>query len=417
MALNIPMPPANFGGGLLQGLVTGRAAKQNKQLMDQNWQKHLQDLAIKQQEQARLEQLFPLQQQLMNAQIQQAMGAAAKSNMLARLYAGDEGYDSGMAGYTQPQSGTGQLSTMGGQYSNPPNQMGISNPGEAPPTNLPPTNEDYSALERQIREAQTNPNFGQRAPLSEYAKGKEVVLNEGDPRKRGLDRIAGAPGFQNVQTNFDTDGNLIKMYPSGRVTMTPVGSSAQEKQQREVTTAQTKERNKQDEKYRAENLQSIEDAQQSLSDIKQANDLLGEPGTEQYDYATSALGPIDSRTPPLRTGTRLFVGEFERLAGRLKSNIARLEKGATSDKERAMIDKAEISRPDPWTVNKGKLLAQEKYMRKLIERKVMIADLMDKGYSRNDAMKISMKQIPLEENKNANENQSSSLEDPLGIRS
>lgn len=173
-----------------------------------------------------------------------------------------------------------------------------------------------------------------------------------------------------------------------------------EKMVREVETTRSKEKSKIDEKYRAENLESLEAAQDSLSDLNQAQQLLGKPGTPQYDYATSAMGYIDSKSPAIRKGTREFRGEFDRLAGRMKANIARLEKGATSDKERAMIDKAEISDSDSWTVASGKLIAQEKYLKRLIERKTKIEDLLDLGYPRAKALEISMKETPFSNENN-----------------
>ncbi len=164
---------------------------------------------------------------------------------------------------------------------------------------------------------------------------------------------------------------------------------------REIYTGAAKERNKLNEKYRSENLASLEAAQDSLADVQQAESLLGEPGTPEYDYATSALGPLDSKTPAIREGTRKFRGEFNRLAGRMKANIARLEKGATSDKEREMFDKAEISESDTWTTAKGKLAAQNQYLQRLSKRKMKIEELMDVGYPRSKALEISMKEVPI----------------------
>lgn len=170
--------------------------------------------------------------------------------------------------------------------------------------------------------------------------------------------------------------------------------SPQMKEARELRVASAKESSKQSEKYRAQNLEDLENASNFLSEINQAKTLLGEPGSQQYDYATSALGPLDAKSPAIRKGTRQFRGEFERLAGRMKSNIARLEKGATSDKERAMIDRAEISMDDSWTAAQGKLLAQEKYLNSLIKRKSIIDKLMEDGYSRSKALEIARGETP-----------------------
>lgn len=183
----------------------------------------------------------------------------------------------------------------------------------------------------------------------------------------------------------------------------------EEKAIREIETSRAKEQSKIDQRYRAKNLESLEAGQDVLSELQQAKELLGtppneqtgEPGNKQYDYATSALGPLDVKLPAIRKGTRQFRGEFQRLAGRMKANIARLEKGATSDKERAMIDKAEISEEDSWTTASGKLLAQEKYLKKLIQRKTKIEDLMEMGYPRAKAISIASKETSFTDKDNS----------------
>jgi hypothetical protein len=63
MALNIPMPSLDRSG-LFEGLIAGNQVKDRRQQMQQQWQQHLQDLAIKQQQQQRLAEEFELAKEL-----------------------------------------------------------------------------------------------------------------------------------------------------------------------------------------------------------------------------------------------------------------------------------------------------------------------------------------------------------------
>ncbi len=383
MATRIPLPGAP-GTAFMEGINTGSGMfsrmmqpAMQKQQMGMDWQRHLENLALQEAEQQRLAQqfsqdyalrqaqeqraseLFPYQRKNLEAESRYHGARADKASFMQDLLTQFMG-QSGQGGMPQPQ-------TM--QQPQFPFGQGVGLPDQ--PAQVP-----------------------DRAQTIQGLSGNKVHP------------------FVAAQIKKETgwDPNSLNPYEKQQMEL----DTHAKKQGIEVGTAKVKERSKLEEQYRADNLQSLEDAHQSLSDINQVNDLLGQPGTQQYEYATSALGPLDSKMPALRTGTRLFRGEFERLAGRLKSNIARLEKGATSDKERAMIDKAEISDSDTWTTAKGKLNAQEKYLKNLINRKKIIADLLDQGHSREESLNMAMKQAPLDPS--GGSQASSSLEDPLGIR-
>jgi hypothetical protein len=99
MAFNIPLPPANFGSGLMEALAQGRATKHNRDQLAQQWKKHLDDVRIAEMQQQRLAEQFemekqlhpykiaayeqqaslaPFQHQLMQAKIQSALANAQK---------------------------------------------------------------------------------------------------------------------------------------------------------------------------------------------------------------------------------------------------------------------------------------------------------------------------------------------------
>lgn len=389
MAFNIPMPPANFGGGLLEGLVTGIAAKQNRQSMEQDWQKHLQNLALRQQQEARLRQLFPHELALLQAQTQQAQGAAAKSNMFARLLAGDEGYNSGMP----PPTG------MDNYVPPPPNVMGIGNPGEGPPTNLPPTNEDYSALERQIKEAQTNPNYGQKGPLNEYEKGKETVINPGNPRLRGLDNVAGLPGGTKIHTHYDADGNLIKMYPSGKVTVTPYGKTAQEKGIIETAKKGEQEKNKLNIKEQHDLSKEIPIAESKLEKAERLLDILEKQPQvkEWFGVPTPLMSPETAMNLRARGINDELFGEMQTLFADL---VAPMSQELSTRGLATALNFAIGSKPsflEEYTTAKGKTKAIVDKMRKSLEiEKKRLAELS--GQKTNDGMlrgRINGKETPV----------------------
>lgn len=63
MALNIPMP-SNDRSGLFKGLLYGDQTRQAREQLQQDWQKHLEDMEIKQIQQARLAEELEMQRQL-----------------------------------------------------------------------------------------------------------------------------------------------------------------------------------------------------------------------------------------------------------------------------------------------------------------------------------------------------------------
>lgn len=70
MASRIPLPGFN-GSGLLEGLMAGRKmqaqrlqGQQNQQQLEQQWQQHLHNLAVREQQQARLAEQFAMEQEL-----------------------------------------------------------------------------------------------------------------------------------------------------------------------------------------------------------------------------------------------------------------------------------------------------------------------------------------------------------------
>jgi hypothetical protein len=84
MALNIPMPNLDRNG-IFEGLIAGNQIQDRRRQMQQDWQQHLSDLAIKQQQQERLAEEFELVKQLHPFKLQALQQTATNQSNLAPL--------------------------------------------------------------------------------------------------------------------------------------------------------------------------------------------------------------------------------------------------------------------------------------------------------------------------------------------
>lgn len=378
MALNIPLP-SNDRSGLFQGLLYGHQRQDRQSQLQQEWQQHLQDMEVKRvqqeiqhQQQARLAELQPyvIQQYVQQAEkhpyIIQQYEEASKLAPLERQF---------------KESQINNLISEAAQRNFDQEFVRKFMNGQNGPQGMP-----------------GQPDMQQPMPQPNAGPPGMVVGAPGTPSMGNVP----PPSMEQLQNGFG--GQPVHPYIAANMkkltAWDPNAETPQMKSDNKIREAAEREKSKLSEKFRSQNLDSLEAAQDALADVEQADALLGkkplqgEKGSPQYDYATSAMGPVDARSPAIREGTRKFRGEFNRLAGRMKANIARLEKGATSDKEREMFDKAEISESDSWTTAKGKLEAQKTYLTRLTERKKKIEDLMEMGYPRAKALEISMKETP-----------------------
>ncbi len=146
---------------------------------------------------ARADELQPLQKLLLGAKTQSAQSNAAWNNMLMGLPNGE--------GAPQQQGGNNQQPMV--NENGEPAQPGMQQP------------QDYSALKQK---------FPINQPQQDVGIGEERLLSKGNPLLHNMDRYAGIKGVPPVQTHYDTNGNLITRYPSGKVTMQKVGPSSAE---------------------------------------------------------------------------------------------------------------------------------------------------------------------------------------------
>jgi len=326
---------------------------QEKQLSDaqraQQLRQHLDNLAIQKQSQARLNQLQPLQMALLNAKQQQAMANAQKAQMWSQLFGGQQN-----SNMQAPLEGQGQVPQVTQQ-------------------------ENSSSLQNALQ-SQT-----QNTPTS-IGQPKEQIINEGDPRRYGLDKLAGMPGVPKVETQIDKDGNLIKIFPSGRITKERVGSSAEEIA---TNTAMGK--------YKADAYSNAVDSSQALGD-QQANLERLVTVLENQPNASEIIGPMNKNLTQLfgSDEDKAILGDVMAATGNVVLEAAKNIKGAFTGRDQSLINSMKPNASDSYPVFLGKLKGMGELTELSKHRAELYADLLHQGYAPHRALKIAQEQTKIE---------------------
>lgn len=347
MALNIPMPSANFGGQVSQNSQNLFNELMNKQMREkqlaQQAKQHADSLEIQRQQQARLNQLAPIQQQLMTAKMQKAIADAKKAEMWTQLLSRQPSADQ-----------MGQIGNQAEQKVDN-NDIGqsfipsISNDYQqetAPP--------DQSTLINALQ-AMNNPGKTQNVSPGKIGDEQEVIVKPGNPQFAHLDRLAGIAGIPNVQMHYE-DGNLITRYPSGKTTMTRVSPSS-------VDQARSKEFAKNDSKIASEmtgllpggitlqrNYQRVNELFNSPLWKQMQNNMLAQYGTD-YGRKASLAAYKNIGTPQEKE----MIGKVQALTNQIVANSASLFKGPFRISEQGLIERMKPTETDPVDVALGKL--------------------------------------------------------------
>ena len=294
MAYNLPntmAPDVSFGKGLDRGTNLYNMLMQHAVQRSQNKR---QDEANK-----RANDLHPLQKSLLGAKTQSAQSNADWNNMLM-----------------------GNSFSRANESSSMPNQSSASNQMIDEEGNPAPQN--FNALKNVFQNKTIPGNNGQQetnqGEVNEPIEQPEVqnnedekVVSQGNPQLHNMDRFAGIKGVPPVQTHYDTNGNLITRYPSGKVTMQKMGPSASQTKANEEQTKLDiiKKASLKEELPQAEELiNKIEHAKQTIEKHK---DLFG-PGVGGLNF----LGGPSQRKRGLKTKEeREAWGEIEDLFGTL----------------------------------------------------------------------------------------------------
>lgn len=378
MALNIPN--VGFSGdALMKGLDTGstlfsrymQPVIQREQLaeqgryhqgslaqqqaeMQQRQQQFLQELALRKQAEARQAMLAPLQQELYKAQAQAAQANAAKARMWADILSG----------------GNGNIPSANEPITN---------------KNVPSENESFIPSIQGTNNQTIQQTIPEQKPnVPEY--GQEVILNQGNPRLYGLDSIAGMQGVAPAQTHYDTEGNLITRYPSGRVTMTHVGKTGAERKFEETLGSVA---GKQYENA-VNTTSALEEQQSNLERL--ASDL------EKYPHPEQVIGPINKHITDI-FGTpeqQKFLGEIASSTGNIVLDAAKGIKGAFTGRDQSLINSLKPNATDRYWTFLGKLKAMGE-LNQLAQRRASIyADLISQKIPPHAALKIAQEKTKVE---------------------
>ena len=258
----------NNSNNALQKIFQGQLEKQKlKELARQ----HQQDYALRQQANARLQQLQPYQIALLKAKAGSAESNAAWNNMLL---------------------GGGQGMPNAGQGGNPNNQ-GAPQPNpqqyDALKNMMQQNFQGQGALRDESQMQQGQPNDQMQQPPQqmqnpEQEQNQVHVLHEGNPQLAFADRFAGIKGIPPAQTHYDNNGNLVTRYPSGRVTIEKVAPSATEQKANEQLNAQNAKDVHEYEQQLPTSVKLLEKIDKSLKIIpKHKKDWFG-PGVLGIDF-------------------------------------------------------------------------------------------------------------------------------------
>lgn len=331
----------NMGSKMLQQLLA-------RQQLEQQGSQFQQQQALREKQAALQAELFPMKKQLTMAQVQQALSNARKAQALGDIYAGAGGgspysnQTSQPQPVQQPQQQNGEQSFM---QSTPFNQ-------EAP---------DFGQSQNDLPGAM---------PLPE-----EVVVSAGDPNRIGMDRLAGMPGFPKIDTKVQ-DGMLIKSYPSGRVTSTPIGLQPGEKKRVETMGA-----------IPAKSYEKATDTLANLDSIQSNLDHIVDV-LQDSPNANNLIGPINQHLAKFfgNPTDQAAVGQIMSATGNIVLDAAKDIKGAFTGRDQTLINSMKPNAGDPYFVFLGKTKGMAELNRMTQNRLSKYADYLSEGMAPHKAL-------------------------------
>jgi hypothetical protein len=154
-----------------------------------------------------------------------------------------------------------------------------------------------------------------------------------------------------------------------------------------------------------ESINALSSAQDMKSKFEYLDQLMASP-----DFK-NAVGPLDEYTTSAfgLPGTRAMAGQIDAVTGDLALAVARLEKGQTSDRERAYIENIKPKRGDTFSRFKGKVDALKRIGNNLEQRHALVSQYIRQGSSAHEALEKAKRETPIIDTKKGSE------KDPLGI--
>jgi len=312
---------------------------------------------------ARNAELQPLQKMLLQAKAQSAASNAAWNNML-----------------------------MGG------GNQGTQTPSE-PISQPSPESQNYDALKGHLQGQgmMANPSNMQQSTVQPEATNQlehERIIEPGNPTLHAMDRFAGIKGIPQAQTHYDTNGNLITRYPSGKVTMQKIGPSARD-------IALQEGFDKQDAKIVGE----LQESSLGAQDLNNSYESLGEAFSNPL-WNTIHTGLLEKGGEKGRRlnldvvrnyGTKEqkdLLAQVETTSNELVSKMAKVFKGPFRIAEQSLIERVKPQAYDTPEAAQAKLLKLREALEKQQYINTRIPDLIRKEHlPANDAFKVAFDEV------------------------
>lgn len=233
---------------------------------------------------------------------------------------------------------------------------------------------------------------------SASSPARVITINQGNPKLSKADELYDQmpithsrfkqliPDIGPLISKNDNTGETIitKRYPSGKITQEVIQTGM-----RPGDVAFQKERAK----GRAQQIKVLEDERGANSDQRDILNKIKNTVEQNYDDFKNVTGPVDSvlaryfGTP----AQQKMLGALWSDTGNIVLNAAKSIKGAFTGRDLGLINSIKPSPKDMPAVFLGKLQAMQELAEIVDQKKGMVIDLMDQGYSRNQAEKIVKK--------------------------
>lgn len=247
--------------------------------------------------------------------------------------------------------------------------------------------ETVSNLEEMPQQANQNIGMGEQL-------GAEQVLQPGDPNKYFMDEHAGIKGIPPVQTHYDSNGNIITKWPSGKLTKQQIGPTARESKFNESL-----------DKSDAKIVGEMQEASIEAQDLKQSYDVLNEafnnPLWNKMHSGLLSKGGEKGRKLQMDVirnyGTdaqKELLATVDTTSNELVSKMAKVFKGPFRIAEQGLIEKVKPQSYDTPQAAMQKLMILNMAIDKQQYLNMRIPELITKNkMSANDAFKIAFNEV------------------------
>lgn len=389
MTINIPYE-SPFTESLMKGADVGTA------MFQRLIQPYMQAQQLAQQYKMHMDEM-PSKNMLRQAQIQDAMASAQKNQFFLNLLSGASGNN----------FYSGQDGNQGSMMVDLPNYYGQSQQQAQPQSQTQQQTLNAPEFLKEQMQAESNKpvTVSPQVSLPSISSGGEQVISMGNPNLAGFDKAPGIMGIPEIKTTVDADGNLIKTYPSGKITKTKVSPSQLEIEEGKQEIGLKAKRRELFDKLDAE---VVQDYTKSRGDIAELGRIYNQV---EADLQTPEWGKLKAkafnrfgdkvRSIGIETyksigdkDTKEVIGRLESNLGRLVAEYAKVFKGAFRQGEQALLESVKPRPSEPLEVQLAKinqLNEANRFANHLAQRVPVL--VRKEGYTADEAYDIALKEV------------------------